>query len=89
MSGLFRSLSVRVNEPLASFDSNLGPPQSGFVEIAETVDHNGHGQGDGKNPKKCANSANQLPESRHRGRSAYRNDCLGKQMSQQESQLDS
>ena len=52
MSRFFACIvSTGMNEPLSSLDGDFASPQSGLVEVAETVHHNWNWESDGENTK--------------------------------------
>ena len=68
MSRLFGWI-VGVNEPVSSLDGDFATPQSGLVEVAETVHYNWNWESDGEDTKKSGNSANEPAKSRNGCRS--------------------
>ena len=66
MSWIFSSSSRRVDKSLASLQGDFASPKSGLVKVAETVDHDGHGQSNGENSKKSCDTPDKFAESRQR-----------------------
>ena len=66
MSWIFSSSSRRVDKSLASLQGDFASPKSGLVKVAETVDHDGHGQSNGENSEKSCDTPDKFAESRQR-----------------------
>ena len=66
MSRLFACIvSTCMNEPVTSLEGHFASPQSGLVEVTETVHHNWNWESDGEDTKEGCDATNELAKSRN------------------------